>query len=125
MSFRLGAIVGLMLISAAVFAQREDFNVRDPKLNEGSLFTIKFTPAAKRVDVSVAGKPAALLGPDQVEVFGRELNSGKTKKLTIKPVEDHFEIMDHLNSAAPVEFDVHDKTNKKKETFKFNTKERP
>lgn len=118
-------LFGLLFASWLGFAQKENLNARDPRLNEGHLFTVKFTPGARRVDISLAGKPAALLGPEQVEVFGRDLSSGKTKKLTIKPAGDHFEIVDQLQSAAPVELDVQDKSNSKKETFKFNLNERP
>jgi hypothetical protein len=113
------------LVSMSAFAQKEDLNARDPRLSEGSLFTVKFTPGAKRVEISLAGERAVLLGPTRVEVFGRDLSSGKVRRLTVKPVEDHFEILDQLRSPALLEIDVHDKADDKRETFKFNMRDRP
>lgn len=106
-------------------AQKEDLNVRDPRLNEGQLFTVKLTPKSKLLEISFAGQPAVHLGSDRVEVFGRELHGSESRELTIRPAGPDFQIVERLDPSAPIEFDIRDKKNKKKETFKFNLNERP
>jgi len=114
----------LLICVPQVFAQKEDLNARDPRLNEGSLFTVSLTPKSKKVVVSVAGQPHVELGPDRVMLFGREvLSAGKTRTLTIRPAGDGFEIVEPLDVKRTVEIDVQDKSDKKKkETFKFDSK---
>ncbi|MGE3684314.1 MAG: hypothetical protein AB7G93_21550 [Bdellovibrionales bacterium] len=95
-------------------AQKEDLNARDPRLNEGTMFTVNFNPKDKRVVVSLVGKPHVELGPERVIVFGREvLAGGKSKKLTIRPAGEDFEIVETLDSKVEIEAqDRADKTKK-------------
>ncbi len=113
----------VFIFSNWILAQSENIDVRDPRLNEGQMFTVKLTPADRRIEVSVVGAPAALLGPERIEIFGREVHSGKTKTLTIRPSGEAFEIVERLNLGVPIELDVRDKENKKKETFKFDLRQ--
>lgn len=121
--FVIGLFASLVLSSA--HAQKEDVSHKGPQLNEGQMFVVKFTPASKTVEVRLAGAPSAILGPDRIEVFGREIRSGKTQTLTVKPVGQAFEIVEKLDSQTPVEIDIRDKSNQKKETFKFELNKKP
>ena len=118
--FRLFMIFS-MTASLCAHAQKEDLSARDPRLNEGSMFTVRLTPAERRVVVSLAGKPQAELGPDRIVVFGREiLPNGQSRKLTVRPSDEGFEIVDLKDSKRSLEIEVQDRSdNKKKETFRF------
>lgn len=119
MNFTFIALISVFIAGAQ--AQTEDLNARDPRLNEGKLFTVTFTPKAKKIAVSLAGKPQAELGPDRVVVFGREIRSnGEARTLTVKPSAEGFEIVEPVDANQPVEIEVRDRQNsKKKETFRF------
>ena len=114
-------LIALTFLTTAAYAQKENLNVRDPRLNEGSLFTISLTPADKRIVIAVAGKPQAELSPDHVVVFGREIMAGgKKRELTIRPSGVHFEILNASEIKNPVEIEVQDRADtKKKETFRI------
>src|SRR5690606_4412102 len=99
---KVGFITGIFIVMSMFaqvgFAQTEDLNVRDPRLQEGKMFTVKLSPASKQLVVSFVGKPQVELGPDRVMVFGRErLAGGQYRKLKIRPTGSQFQIMDSVD----------------------------
>lgn len=114
--------LALVLAVPNVYGQGEDLDARDPRLNEGTLFTIKFVPGDKKILVSLAGKPQVELGPKQVVVLGREIMAGgKSKKLAIKPSDGNFLLEEPIKSKRAVEIEVRDRSNpKQKEIFRLN-----
>lgn len=106
----------------SAYGQPEDLNARDPRLNEGSLFTIQFSRGDKKISVSLAGKPGIELSSGKVLVFGREISKGSTsRKLEIRPNGSQFEIVDPLPEGKAVEIEVRDLKDKdKKEIFRID-----
>lgn len=119
---RLLALLLLSVIPLVSSGQKEDLNPRDPRLNEGTMFAIRFVPASRQVVVSLVGKPMVRVDPERVIVFGQAVGkSGKTSRLTIKPTGEQFTIMESLDSAKAVELEVQDRMNKEqKESFRFD-----
>lgn len=115
-------VMTMILLTGMSFAQKEDLNARDPRLNEGQLFTIRFTPAAKKISVGLAGSTQAEMSPGKVILMGREVtHSGKERQLSIKPSGDQFEIAEPLTSGQKLEIEVRDrKDQSKKEVFKLD-----
>lgn len=114
----------LLCFPLMTFAQKENLNTREPVINEGQLFTLHFNPGAKRLTISLAGKPQVELGPEQVQILGRLIsNSGETSQVKISSERGKFHLDNSIESAKALEFDVTDRTNaKKKETIRLNLK---
>ena len=112
----------ISFVGWCAFGQPEDLNARDPRLNEGSLFTIQFSPGDKKISVALAGKPGVELSAGKIIVLGREIStSTKTRRLEIRPSGSQFEIVDPLPKGKAVEIEVMDVKDKdKKETFRID-----
>lgn len=118
--------VVIATLGGDAFAQSEDLNARDPRMNEGKMFTVKLFVGDKRLVVSLAGNPAIEADASRVMVFGREISkSGKSRRLKIVPSDSQFEIVDAVGLSEAIQIDVEDKATKKKETFEFKMNSRP
>ena len=115
----------LCTLAVQSLVAQESVEPRDPLLLEGKLFTVQLTRGAKRIDVKLAGTDVAQVGPERVEILGREIVGSKTRKLTIRPSGSFFEIVEPKGIQTPIEIEVHDKAKKQKETFRFDVKDRP
>lgn len=111
----------VLLFSFGAWAQKENLNARDPRLNEGSLFTVHLVPGERKLTVKLAGKPGAELGPDRVVVLGREIRAdGRMRDVTVRPSGSAFQI-EAPADANSIELDVQDIVDKKrKETFRLD-----
>jgi hypothetical protein len=111
-----------VIFASTAVGQPEDLNSRDPRLNEGSLFTIQFSPGERKIRVSLAGKPGVELSSGKVMVFGREISGGKENRtLEIRPTGSQFEIVDQLPKGKAVEIEIRDiKDKNKKESFRID-----
>ncbi len=105
-------LMAAFLSGTLVWAQKEDLNARDPRLQEGQLFTLKFIPKEKRLIVSLAGKKAAEFDPSQFQIFGREiLASGEKRDLKLEPIGSQFRIAEPTERLKMIEVEVKDKKN--------------
>lgn len=87
---------------------------------EGKLFTLKFTPKSRRLEVALVGNETATLEPGRFTVFGKQISSGgESKELNIVPIAGHFEIKDALSDGAVLKLKVEDKKTKKTEEIQM------
>ena len=99
-------LLAVLLWVGPVLAQ-ENVEARDPRLNEGQLFTVKFVPGARKLVISTAGVKGAEVGPDKVEVFGRVVGkSGEARRLEIKPSGSSFLVGEEPKPKEKLEIEV-------------------
>lgn len=93
----------------------------------GQIFTLKLIPGQKRLEVRLAGTPAAQLDPGRLEIFGRVIKTGGGEpiRLKLQAAKDHFEIAEPIAPDADVEFQIKDKKTKKSETLRLEQKTKP
>lgn len=89
----------------------------------GQIFTIKWTPKSKKLEVAMVGTPAASIDPEKIVVLGRVFPAkGQPKKLDLRPVDGHFLVLDQIEPDATLEIEVKDPKSKKSETIKLSPK---
>lgn len=97
------------LWAVPLFAQ-ENLSARDPRLNEGQMFAVKFEPGGRKLVVTLAGAKGAEIGPDKVEVFGRVIGkSGEPRQLEIRPSGSSFVVKEPPRAKEKIEIEVRPK----------------
>lgn len=118
----------LMTFSFSPWADESTDDPARPTLGKtGQLFVLKLTPKQRRLEVRLAGTPAAQLDPGRLEVFGRVFTKGGSgpTDLKIEAARDHFKVPDNIPPNAEVEIQVKDKTTNKSETLRLEQKTKP
>lgn len=121
-------ILFLMTFSLSPWADPSTDDPARPSLDKtGQLFVLKLTPKQRRLEVRLAGTPAAQLDPGRLEVFGRVFIKGDSSPtdLKIEAARDHFRIPDGIPPNSEVEIQVKDKTTNKSETLRLEQKAKP
>jgi hypothetical protein len=92
----------------------------------GEVFSLKITPGSRRLDITLAGTPAATLDPEKLSVFGKIYPlKGESKTLRIEARNGYFEILDKIEDKATIEIEVKDKSTSKTETLRLRQHARP
>lgn len=118
---KLLAWFSIAIIPLVCFAQKEELNSRDPRLNEGTMFVVKFVPASREVIVTLVGEKIVEAKPERFLLFAREISkSGRVKRLTVKPSGQGFTIIEPLVDSNTVELEIKDRRDQEKmEVFTF------
>lgn len=109
----------LFLLSTIVSAQDISDDPARPIIGKsGQIFTIKFTPRAKLMQVSLVERPLVSIDPNQLIVVGKVYpTNGKSKTLRLKMAGQNLEILDPVDDTSTLEFQVEEKMTKRKETI--------
>lgn len=121
------SILVAAFVLSQVFAQTQPDDPARPVLGKtGQIFVLKLIPGASRLEVSLAGTPAAKIEPGRLEVFGQVVKTGGApKKLEILPAADHFQVKGAITPDEQIEIRVKDKQTKKSETLKLEQMPKP
>ncbi|MGE4130758.1 MAG: hypothetical protein AB7F86_03925 [Bdellovibrionales bacterium] len=111
----------IALAACTTLAQTAPEDPARPTLGQtGKIFTVKYTPGARKIEIGLVGKPAVVMDPNKITVMGRVFSSNsKSTDLKVKPAGGHWEILNPIEESDTLELKVEDKTNKKTETLKI------
>lgn len=100
-------------------AQQINDDPARPQIHKaGEIFTVKVTPGASRIEISLANSPMATVTPESVRVFTRVIpRSGKAKEIKFVASGSVFETREVIEKPSTLEIKIEDKRSKKTETL--------
>jgi hypothetical protein len=121
----LAVFIGSVAIPSALaqkVTEPVDVNARDPRLQEGKLFTLKIVPQGKSLEVEIAGKKAGELHLDELGVSARLFVGQRPIELTprrtsLKPLKFRIDSIDESSGKLQIEL----KSKAGQETFEVES----
>jgi len=89
------------------FAQTENLDpMRPTRLHEGKMFSLKLTPAGKKLDILVTGKKAATVNVSDLGVTASLFANGKTYTLVPKKQKEGFSLDLPVEAKSKLKLDL-------------------